>query len=100
MQQDAIAKVEIDTDGRLHVVPASCSFPHVYREAMDVRWDRERRSLYSPRPVEWSYQRWLQRILAAAYEQGVSLHLSTDTEWKNIAPSTREDLLQIGRGPG
>ena len=99
MQQDTIAKIEIDADERLHVVPASCSFPYVYREAMGVHWDSERRSLYSPRPAGWSFPRWLQQILAAAHEQGVSLHLSRDTEWKNIDPRVREDLLQTGRGP-
>ncbi|MFC4528917.1 hypothetical protein ISN76_20285 [Dyella halodurans] len=90
--QDGIAKIEIDADGRLHVVPASCNFPLIYREAMDVHWDGERRSLHSPQPREWPYFRWLQQIIAAAREQGVSLHLSESTEWLNIEPRVVAEL--------
>ena len=92
MVQDAIAKVEIDADGRLHVVPARCSFPLIYREAMEVHWDGERRSLHCPRPREWSYFRWFQQILAAAREQGVRLKISENTEWLNVAPSVEAEL--------
>ena len=95
MKLDAIAKIEIDADGRLHVVPGSCSFPLVYREAMEVHWDDERRSLYSPKPREWSYAHWLKQILAAAHEQGVSLQLSASTTWLNIGPSTKAELMRV-----
>ena len=95
MDKDAISKVEIDTAGQLHVVPASRSFPLIYREAVEVDWDGERRSLHSPRPREWSYSRWFQQILASARAQGVSLYLSPDTEWLNVEPSVKAELLQV-----
>ena len=94
MDKDAISKVEIDDAGKLHVFPAGRSFPLIYREAMEVNWDAERRSLHSPRPREWSYSRWFQQILASAREQGVSLYLSADTKWLNIEPSVKTELLQ------
>jgi len=94
MEQDEIATIEIDADGQLHVVPASRSFPLVYREAMEVHWDGERRSLHSPRPRDWSYSRWFHQILASACEQGVSLYLSANTKWLNIEPSVKTELLR------
>jgi hypothetical protein len=95
MRQDTIAKIEIDADGKLHIVPATSSFPYIYREAMEVHWDAGRRSLYSPKPRDWSYCRWLQQIIAAAREQGVSLNLSPTTEWLNIDPAAKAELARV-----
>ena len=94
MERDAIAAVEIDELGRLHVRPASREFPYVYREAMEVHWDPQRRTLHSPPPSEWSYVRWFRQILAAAREQSCELHLSDDTRWSNVPPDTQAALLQ------
>jgi hypothetical protein len=94
MDKDAISLVEIDAVGQLHIVPASRSFPLIYREGMEVNWHGERRSLHSPRPREWSYSRWFRQILSSAREQGVSLYLSEDTKWRNIEPSVKAELLQ------
>jgi hypothetical protein len=94
MRQDTIAKIEIDAEGKLYIVPVSSSFPYIYREAMEVRWDAERRSLYSPKPRDWSYCRWLQQIVAAAREQGVSLSFSPTTEWLNIDQAAKAELEQ------
>ena len=74
MDRDEIAEIVIDAAGQLHVVPASHAFPYIYREAMEVHWDPERHSLYSPPPREWSYSRWFQQILVAAREQGCELY--------------------------
>lgn len=94
MKRDTIAQVEIDGDGQLHVVPSAHSFPYIYREAMEVHWDSDRSSLYSPKPKEWSYSRWLQQILTAAAAQGCELQFGPDTKWLNIDPGTKAQLLQ------
>ena len=100
MERDTIAELEIDIAGKLHVVPSSHAFPHIYREAMEVDWDSARGSLYSPTPREWSYSRWLQQILAAAREQGCELQLAASTKWFNIDPGVKAELLQaVGNGP-
>jgi len=94
MERDTIAELEIDAAGKLHVVPSTQAFPHIYREAMEVHWDTARRSLYSPAPREWTYSRWFQQILAAAQEQGCQLRLSSSTKWLNIDPGTTAQLVQ------
>jgi len=98
MQRDAIADIEIDATGQLHVVPASSTFPYIYREAMEVHWNPERSSLYSPVPREWSYARWFEQIIAAAREQGCLLHLTASTSWRNIPESVKAEFLQVAAG--
>ena len=95
MERDTVAEVEIDADGKLHVVPSSRAFPYIYREAMEVHWDPARRSLFSPAPREWSYSRWLQQILAAAHEQDCELEFSANTKWINVDPGVKAELLQV-----
>jgi hypothetical protein len=95
MERDTIAELEIDTVGKLHVVPSTQAFPYIYREAMEVHWDAARRSLYSPTPREWPYSRWLQQILSAAREQGCELQLAPSTKWLNIDPGVKAELLQV-----
>jgi hypothetical protein len=58
MQTDTIEAIGIDESGSLWVKPAVATFPHIYREAMEVYWDAERLCLYSPEPREWSYAAW------------------------------------------
>jgi hypothetical protein len=94
MDEDFVATVEVDPEGRLHVVPRTRSFPYAYREAMEVAWDPQRLSLHSPPPREWSYGRWLQQIFALAAAQGVRLVLHTGTAWVNVPQTVRVELLQ------
>lgn len=66
----------------------------IYANVLEFDESGERRSLHSPRPREWSYCRWFQQILASAREQGVSLYFVANTEWINVEPSVRADLLR------
>jgi Integron Cassette Protein Hfx_Cass5 len=92
MRKDAIEAVGIDEQGSLWVKPATAAFLYVYREAMEVGWDVERRCLYSPTPREWSYAAWFKRIIDAAREQGVELELNHTTSWSGIEPDLREAI--------
>jgi len=92
MRQDTIARIEIDASGRLHVSPSAEKFPHIYREAMEVHWDAQQSSLYSPPPREWSFPRWFRQIKAAARRQGCELRLVDGTEWKNVGENVRRAL--------
>jgi hypothetical protein len=99
MRHDTIAEIEIDGDGRLHVVPTAHTFPYIYREGVEVNWDDSRRSLHSPKPREWSYARWFSHILATASSQGCELQVAPGTRWLNIDPGTKAEVLQaIGNG--
>ena len=100
MRRDVVARIEIDSEGRLHVVPASETFPHIWREAMEVHWDTDRHSLYGPPPREWSRARWLRQILDAAQTQGCELLVTDETEWIGVEPAVKAELVQEGRPPG
>ncbi len=98
MATDTIARVEIDPECRLHVHPASTSFPLTYREAMEVAWDPSCGSLHSPVPRDWGYERWLRQILVLASQQGVGLVATLATEWSNVPEGIRLELQCIA-GP-
>jgi hypothetical protein len=97
MSRDAIARIEIDAEGRLHVIPESASFPFIWREAMEVHWDEARQSLYAPPPRSWSRGRWLRQILDAAREQGWTLSVTGETAWAGVAPEEKAELLEASR---
>ncbi len=94
MDEDLVAAVELDPEGRLHVVPATRAFPYAYREAMEVSWDPQRLSLYSPPPRAWSYGRWFQQIHALAKAQGVRMVVHPGTAWVNVPQAVRVELLR------
>ena len=95
MERDTISELEIDAIGKLYVVPTDRGFPFIYREAMEVHWDPDRRALYAPAPREWSYARWFRQILDAAREQGCELRLASSTKWSNIDAGVKAELLQV-----
>jgi hypothetical protein len=93
MTVDEIVEVRIDDGGRLLVRPQVGTFPHIYRAAMEVRWDPDNRTLFSPKPREWSYLRWFQQIVAAAAgEYGVHLVITRDTTWTNVPDALRVEM--------
>jgi len=40
--EDKIEEIGTDDEGRLYLRPSCTSFPMIYREAMEVRWNKER----------------------------------------------------------
>lgn len=62
---------------------------------MEVQWDAERFSLYSPVPREWSYSQWFAHILAAAREQGTHLEVTDETVWMGIDLGMRNEMLAV-----
>ena len=92
MRTDAIEEVGIDQNGSLWVRPATATFPYIYREAMEVHWDAERRCLYSPKPREWSYLSWFRQIVCGARYQGVELVLKPETLWSGIDDELRQAM--------
>ena len=98
MDHDAIAEVGIDAQGRLYVSPLSKTFPHIYREAMEVHWDIAGRYLHAPAPPRtqkgtiW----WFRQILAAAKAEDCELHLGPETKWKNISHELKKEISSFG----
>jgi hypothetical protein len=93
MTEDAIAEVGIDEEHRLFVRPSSMAFPHIWRAAMEVYWDEEQKRLFSPKPREWTYEKWFNQIIwAAANEYGAWLRLTPETAWSGISDELRAQL--------
>ena len=102
MNEDDIVSVEIDEKGRLRVKPALQTFAQIYRAAMEVGWDPDRRCLFSPKPREWTYPMWFRQIVAAASEEyGVRLNLTPRTAWIIISDETMAEMVnsQWGGSP-
>lgn len=88
-----IEQVEIDHQGRLCVTPASGDFEMVYREAMEVYWDREGRFLFSPTPRDMTCPDWFRQIvLAVEYQYGVRLRKTGRTRWVDIPEPLRAEM--------
>ncbi|MCX7061090.1 MAG: hypothetical protein NTZ11_09405 [Gammaproteobacteria bacterium] len=92
MNTDVISEIGIDGEGRLYVRPSKQSFPYIYREAMEVRWQENNGTLYAPAPREWSHARWFMQIHMAAKEQGCVMSLTPETEWRSVPESTRKEI--------
>jgi hypothetical protein len=90
---DEILEVRIDADGKLLVRPQVHTFPHIYRAAMQVGWDPDNRTLFSPKPREWSYLQWFRQIVAAASDEyGVRLVIAPQTAWFNVPDTLRAEI--------
>ncbi|MCX5514208.1 hypothetical protein C3941_24820 [Kaistia algarum] len=92
MRTDTIEAVGIDDRGSLWVKPTTATFPFIYREAMEVRWDADRLRLYGPKPREWPYVAWFKQIRVAAREHGVELKLGPTTLWSGIDPDLQRAI--------
>ena len=96
MRTDTIQEVGIDQEGSLWVKPATATFPYIYREAMDVHWDADRRCLYGPKPKEWSYRMWFKQIVCGARYQGIELALGPETSWSGIDDELQQAMAEDG----
>jgi hypothetical protein len=97
MLKDTIAEVGIGNNGGLFVRPATRAFPLVYREAMEVGWNRESGVLFGAAPREWDHARWFEQIVRAAREQGVELRLAPTTLWTQVPPETQDRIEACDR---
>jgi Integron Cassette Protein Hfx_Cass5 len=93
MTIDEIVEVRINGEGKLLVRPQVSAFPYIYRAAMEVGWDPDNRTLFSPKPREWSYLRWFQQIVAAAAaEYDVRLVITPQTTWSDVPDALRAEI--------
>lgn len=90
---DIISEVGISEDGGLYVRPSSAAFEHIWRAAMEVNWDPERRRLFGPKPRTLTYCQWFTQIVtAAADEYGTQLQLTLQTDWANTPDTVRAEI--------
>lgn len=95
IKKDKIAKVEIDYSGKLHLTPEKSQFPLIYRTATEVHWDNIKKTLYSPKPKEWSYLDWFSHIISVAKTECLTeLLLSDETDWINIPEELKREITK------
>jgi Integron Cassette Protein Hfx_Cass5 len=96
-----IVEVRIDAEGKLVVRPQVSSFPFIYRAAMEVGWDPDNRTLFSPGPRELSYLQWFRQIVAAALDEyGVRLVITPQTAWADAPDALRAEIEAERNQPG
>lgn len=90
--QDEIEEIGIDDESRLYIKPSSAAFPMIYREAMEVHWNKNTKSLYGGIPRQWSHFDWYKQIIKGASIQGCLLKLSAQTKWVNIPQELKAEI--------
>ncbi|WP_247663258.1 hypothetical protein [Shewanella sp. MMG014] len=96
MEIESISKVEILENEEMYVVLASGGQPmyqHIYREAAEVYWDNDIKGFKAPAPRKWSHSDWYHHIVSvAASGLGISLQLSSSTNWVNVSSQTKAEV--------
>ena len=96
MEIEDISKIEILDNEEMYVVLGSGGKPmyqHIYREAAEVYWDNERAGFTAPPPRKWSHADWYHHIVSvAASVLGISLVLSSKTNWVNVPTQTQAEI--------
>lgn len=85
MEKDHIKSIEVDSEGRLHIIPEKLTFPMIYRTAAGINWNPDKHSLYSQKLREWTYLMWYNHILNVVQEEcSCKLELFGRTTWTNV----------------
>jgi hypothetical protein len=96
MQPRAIARILIDSAGRLFVAPDSEpteSYEYIYREANGLRWDRGMKALFAYEPTRWKHEELLQHIDATLRSCCDEVLCFTErTEWVGVSPALQGTL--------
>jgi hypothetical protein len=93
MEHDNIKSIEIDVEGRLHIITENVAFPMIYRAAVGINWNPDKHSLYSPKPREWTYLLWYNHILDVIEKEGFcKLELGEKTTWVNVPDELRKKI--------
>jgi hypothetical protein len=92
--------MSLDKSARTHVKPRIVppeNFTQIYRAAMSVRWDNERRSFYAVAGDLDQLATYNLILTVVKEEAGIELILSNETLWKNF-PSELQAAIERERG--
>jgi DNA-binding transcriptional regulator/RsmH inhibitor MraZ len=93
--KDRILIIEIDNAGRLHIKPEMSKFTLIYRTATEVHWDKDKRTLYSPKPREWNYLDWFIHITGVAKADcNTDLIVTDETKWVNVPDDLKKKITK------
>ena len=93
---DNIIEIGIDDQHRLFIKPEKQTYEFIYRAAAEVGWDKEERSLFSPKPREWTYLDWYKHITVITKEEyGCQLLITEKTQWFNISKELQDQICKL-----
>ena len=96
MKEDSIICIEIDHEGKLHLITKKEVFPMIYRLAKGIGWNSKKHSLFSNIPLEWTYEKWYKHICNIVKINGnCSLSLNERVEWINIPDDIKEKIKNL-----
>jgi len=93
MKYENIIEIGINKDDQLYVKPEVSTFPMIYREAVEVSWDADLKILFSPKPREWSYYKWIAHIIETSTTCDTTLVISQNTLWTNVPVVLKDQIL-------
>jgi hypothetical protein len=91
-----VAKIILDANLGLLVVPEAGSYEHIYRMGNGVSWSSENCAFCAFEPQRWKAEELLRHIAAAvAGEYGEELYFTSKTSWHSIGRELQESLVQV-----
>ena len=96
MKPRAIAKVLLDSQGQLFVVPKmepGSTYEYIYREGNGLRWHEALLALHAYEPKRWEHEELLRHIVAtvrSAFDE--DLRLVDTTVWEGASPELQAKL--------
>jgi hypothetical protein len=98
VDHEIISRVEILPAGEIILILKSGgkrSYQYIFREGKGVYWDMELNGFKSTVPTSWTYPEWFMNIVSTAEICCTPLRLSSDTNWKNIPDSVRDEIISV-----
>lgn len=62
---------------------------------MEVHWNNSTKTLYAPKPKEWTYLDWFKQIIKAAKESGIELTIDPNTLFDNISEELKSQIIKV-----
>jgi hypothetical protein len=91
MKEISIVRLEVLSSGEMIIEPDTSetgSFEYIYRAAVGVYWNEDRKAFVTPPAKTRSYGEWLQMARSAvASELGLDLKVTDSTQLINLPPS-------------
>jgi hypothetical protein len=96
MKHRAVAKVLIDSQGQLFVMPElepGRTYEYIYREGNGLRWHKTLHALHAYEPKRWEHEELLRHIVATLRSAcDEDLRLVESTAWEDVSPELQARL--------
>ena len=96
MKRRTVAKVLIDSEGPLFVMPElepGRTYEYIYREANGLRWHKALHALHAYEPNRWEHEELLRHIVATLKSAcDEDLGFVESTAWEGVPPELQARL--------